>query len=133
MPATYKNRQDHAFLAYDNLSDCIANIRFWLNQTAGATTYSADAAATVPVTVKGASGQTGDLIDVKNSGGTVLFSVSSAGVPNYAVGATGSGSGATGTLPEIGTATGQQPLTQLSAGWVRINVNGAAAWVPYWQ
>ncbi len=180
MPTTYKNLQDHAFLARDNLSDCIANIAYWLKTTAvaGGDTFTSDAAATVPVTIVGATGQTGNLLNVTNQAATVvfdilasggivsaptavgnvgvkitgatgatadalsignaatgaqLFGITAAGLPNLTVGATGSGSGATGTLPEIGTATGTQPLTQLAAGWIRVNINGTASWIPFWR
>lgn len=44
-------------------------------------TAKADAAGTVASTVQGASGQTADLEQWKNSAGTVLASVSSAGIP----------------------------------------------------
>lgn len=180
MPANVKNLADHRWLAQDDLADCIGNVAYWLKATpvAGGDTFTSDAAATVPVTIVGATGQTGDLLDIENQAGTKLlanlasggvvvtptaaanvgvkitgatgatadalsignaatgaqlFGVSAAGLPNLTVGATGSGSGATGTLPEIGTATGQQPLTQLAAGWIRVNINGTASWIPFWR
>ena len=80
MPSNYKNTGDHHFLATDNLSDCAANIAYWLGQvsTPGGEVFTADAVATVPVTIQGFStGQTGDLLDIfQNSAGNALLKIS---------------------------------------------------------
>src|SRR5579872_3496870 len=54
----------------------------------GATTITAGSATAVPLTLQGASSQTGDLLDVKNNGGTVLSKILSNGTANINVSST---------------------------------------------
>jgi hypothetical protein len=76
------NIQDHGFLAFDDLSDCAGNIGLYLGRQSQL--FQAQAAGNVPVTVQGASGQTADLIDFKNSSGTVLAKVDASGNATFA-------------------------------------------------
>src|SRR5581483_11203445 len=84
----------------------------------GATTLTSSAAAAVPLSVVGASGQTGDLVDVTANGGAAggVFNIASNGNIN----ASGTLSGLTG-LTSSGTVT----LTGLaSTGVVHNNASG---------
>ena len=80
----------------------------------GQLTIQASAAGTVPLISKGAASQTADLLQLKNSGGTTLFSVSAAGAPYM----TGSMSidGSAGTYRSILGRTGGTTRWLLAVG-----------------
>ncbi len=73
------------------------------------------AAAAVPLTITGIASQTGDLIEFKNSGGTVLSAINAAG--NFTGTAAGaSGTGSFGTIPTGKTAVTNIFRTTFSSG-----------------
>lgn len=81
---------------------------------------SAQATNQVPLTVQGVNGQTADLFDVKQFGGTVAFGVSAAGAITFAGGLTVN----TGGISVTGTSTFVSGGVQIQAGGLVITAGG---------
>ena len=86
-------------------------------------TVTAGAAATVPVTVKGAASQSGDLTQWQNSAGTVRAYVNSSGAIGTAIGYANAAN--TGTY--LDTTTNQMTAIQRVAGTTAFAIRGAVS------
>lgn len=81
--------------------------------------------ANEPVAVQGSSGQTANLQEWQNNAGTPLAWIDSAGNPNFPFAPRSANYGV--------TAGSGQALPGAPWGWVKFNIGGVTAYMPYWD
>lgn len=83
----------------------------------GETRHKAGAATTIPLVLQGAGGQTANLQDWRNSGGTALMEVEASGLIDFRA--------------TMGSSL-KNPATDAPDGWIEIKRNGATKYIPYY-
>ena len=106
--------QDLALVARDNVANAF---------TVGGHSITNDAAGTLPLFIRGASGQSVDLLQLQNNGGTVLANISSTGTISSAANINATGQVRVGT----GTSLGQLSVVSASSGTIGAVIRGAAS------
>jgi hypothetical protein len=95
-------------------------------------TFGATSAGMVPLTLKGAASQTGDLLDVKDNAGTVLASVGATGlITGTLAGLAYTGHARVGVSKQ--TLTGNLTLTNASPAYQFLDPGAAARTVSLWS